>query len=29
MLKEMGLLVYFKYILKTVIGSGSGDRIKS
>lgn len=28
MLKEMGLLAYFKYIFKTVTGSGSGDRIK-
>ncbi len=28
MLKEMGLLAYFKYIFKTATGSGSGDRIK-
>lgn len=28
MLKEMSLRVYFKFILKTVTGSGSGDRIK-
>lgn len=29
MLKEMGLRVYLTIILKTVTGSGSGDRIKS
>ncbi len=29
MLKEMGLRAYFTFILKTVTGSGSGDRIKS
>jgi O-antigen biosynthesis protein WbqP len=29
MLIEMSLYDYFKYILKTVTGSGSGDRIKS
>ena len=28
MLKEMSCRAYFKYILKTVTGSGSGDRIK-
>lgn len=28
MLKEMGLRAYFSFILKTVTGSGSGDRIK-
>jgi len=28
MLKEMGLSAYFTLILKTVTGSGSGDRIK-
>lgn len=28
MLKEMSMLAYFKYIFKTVVGSGSGDRIK-
>ncbi|WP_414014627.1 sugar transferase [Limnohabitans sp.] len=28
MLKEMGLRAYFTFILKTVTGSGSGDRIK-
>ena len=28
MLQEMGLQAYFKFILKTVTGSGSGDRIK-
>ena len=28
MLKEMGLRTYFTFILKTVTGSGSGDRIK-
>jgi O-antigen biosynthesis protein WbqP len=28
MLKEMALLAYFKYIFKTVTGSGRGDRIK-
>lgn len=28
MLRKMGLLAYFKYIFKTVMGSGSGDRIK-
>lgn len=28
MLKEMSFRAYFKYILKTVTGSGSGDRIK-
>ena len=28
MLKEMGLRAYFTFILKTVKGSGSGDRIK-
>lgn len=29
MLSEMNMQAYFKYILKTVAGSGSGDRIKS
>lgn len=28
MLKEIGLRAYFMFILKTVTGSGSGDRIK-
>ena len=28
MLREMGLRTYFTFILKTVTGSGSGDRIK-
>jgi lipopolysaccharide/colanic/teichoic acid biosynthesis glycosyltransferase len=28
MLKEMSILAYFKYIFKTVVGAGSGDRIK-
>ncbi len=28
MLKELGLRAYFTFILKTVTGSGSGDRIK-
>lgn len=28
MLQEMGLRAYFTFILKTVTGSGSGDRIK-
>lgn len=28
MLKEMSMVAYFKYIFKTVAGSGSGDRIK-
>jgi len=29
MLRNMSSLSYFTYILKTVLGSGSGDRIKS
>lgn len=28
MLKDLGLRTYFSFILKTVMGSGSGDRIK-
>ncbi len=28
MLNELSMLAYFKYIFKTVAGSGSGDRIK-
>jgi O-antigen biosynthesis protein WbqP len=28
LLKEMGLRAYFTFILKTVMGSGSGDRMK-
>jgi lipopolysaccharide/colanic/teichoic acid biosynthesis glycosyltransferase len=29
MLDDMGLPTYLKYILKTLLGSGGGDRIKS
>lgn len=29
MLKDMNMAAYFKYILKTVAGSGSGDRIQT
>ena len=28
MLKGMGMMAYFRYIIKTVMGSGSGDRIR-
>jgi O-antigen biosynthesis protein WbqP len=29
MLQDLGVAAYFRYILKTVTGSGSGDRIRS
>jgi lipopolysaccharide/colanic/teichoic acid biosynthesis glycosyltransferase len=28
MLKEMSMAAYFKYIFRTVTGSGSGDRVQ-